>query len=254
MGSRKRRLALGHATLRRSLPAAAAGTGCPPVLHALVRTGRDTACGRTETHDADPAALRSAAGVPQAAVETQGAKAALFKILGAAEEPLTSGAPPALQCCRADAGCGCLPCAVPVTGGAVLGVLFLMCCCQRRWAGGGLPVHCLRRHRRPLPAACPASCCYSPSFARATALAAAAAQVWEAAQHEGLRSKRHTKLLLQQLNLAGWVKTVPVLQVMGNKKHKSFGYRINEFKQQERRAAAAAAAPQAAAAAATGAA
>lgn len=123
MGSRKRRLALGHATLRRSLPAAAAGTGCPPVLHALVRTGRDTACGRTETHDADPAALRSAAGVPQAAVETQGAKAALFKILGAAEEPLTSGAPPALQCCRADAGCGCLPCAVPVTGGAVPYVL-----------------------------------------------------------------------------------------------------------------------------------
>jgi hypothetical protein len=50
--------------------------------------------------------LRSAAGVPQAAIETQGAKAALFKILGAAEEPLTSGARrllcTALQCCHAD--------------------------------------------------------------------------------------------------------------------------------------------------------
>ena len=60
-----------------------------------------------------------------------------------------------------------------------------------------------------------------------------AAQVWEAAQQQGLRSKRYTKLMLNELRTAGFVKTQPL---GGPKKHKSFGYRLNEEEQKKRAA------------------
>lgn len=60
-----------------------------------------------------------------------------------------------------------------------------------------------------------------------------AAQVWEQAEQAGMKSKRFTKQMLQQLRLAGWVKTQPL---GAGKKHKSFGYRLNPFKQQEHQA------------------
>lgn len=64
--------------------------------------------------------------------------------------------------------------------------------------------------------------------------------MWEAAEPLGLRSKRFTKLMLQQLRDAGWVKTQPMGGAKGGKKHKSFGYRLNPAKQQQREASLAA--------------
>lgn len=61
-----------------------------------------------------------------------------------------------------------------------------------------------------------------------------AAQVWEAAAPLGLKSKRFTKQMLQELRDAGWVKTQPL---QAGKKHKSFGYRLNQTMQQQRAAA-----------------
>lgn len=57
--------------------------------------------------------------------------------------------------------------------------------------------------------------------------------MWEAAQQQGLRSKRYTKLMLNELRTAGFVKTQPL---GGPKKHKSFGYRLNEEEQKKRAA------------------
>ena len=106
--------------------------------------GRETVWGG-RNNGPDPAALWGAAGVPQAAAEAQGAKAALFKILGAAGEPLTSGALPViacavLHCCCADAVSIGLPPAAGASGGgcAARGVLLRVCCRQRRRAGNGV--------------------------------------------------------------------------------------------------------------------
>lgn len=67
----------------------------------------------------------------------------------------------------------------------------------------------------------------------------AAAQIWEAAEPLGLRSKRFTKQMLQQLRAAGWVKTQPLQAPKTKKGHKQFGYRLNAAKQQQRGKAAA---------------
>ncbi|KAL4440257.1 hypothetical protein ABPG75_003258 [Micractinium tetrahymenae] len=61
-------------------------------------------------------------------------------------------------------------------------------------------------------------------------------QVWQAAQAEGLPSKRFTKKMLQQLKDAGWVITKPLPgHAAGKKQHtRNFGYRLNKVQQQRR--------------------
>ena len=51
-----------------------------------------------------------------------------------------------------------------------------------------------------------------------------------------MKSKRFTKQMLHQLKTAGWVKTQPLAHV--GKKHKAFGYRLNQTSQQKYAAAA----------------
>jgi hypothetical protein len=51
----------------------------------------------------------------------------------------------------------------------------------------------------------------------------AAEQIWQRAEQEGLRSKRFTKMMLQQMKQGGWVKTQPL---GGGKKHRNFGYKL----------------------------
>lgn len=57
--------------------------------------------------------------------------------------------------------------------------------------------------------------------------------MWEAAQPLGLRSKRFTKQMLQQLREGGWVKTQPLGAGPKKHGHKSFGYRLNPAKQRQ---------------------
>lgn len=53
------------------------------------------------------------------------------------------------------------------------------------------------------------------------------AEVWENAEEQGVKSKRHMKQMLQQMKKAGGVKTI-LLQT--GKKQKQFGYQLIENK------------------------
>ena len=158
------------------------------------------------------------------AAEAEGAKAKLFSILGAAAEPLTAGAP-ACRTTELAHQLEQLPGLLPAAH-----------------AGGGGCRALSRQLRQPLPSRWPAGSA-AVLHVPACPAAAPAAQVWEAAQPLGFKSKRFTKQMLQQMRAGGWVKTKPLQgAAAGSGKRKSgFGYQVVQAKQQRRAAQPAAA-------------